>query len=298
MVGFLLCSAAVRQAHDGGVLSPRRGGQVSKFTRWGGGPAASTACPTGGSSAGAGQLASGSAGARLDAGRWGLDHAFDSLLSVLYKGCGSLDSVDMDQSDINQAHLVDSEDVAASLRAALQPGRADAYRRLVERYQNEVAALMSRFTRNAHELDGLVQDVFVEAWRGLRGFDQARRFYPWLRTVAVHVGYRYWKSRKCAEETASLEEIGEVAAAPETTPPERAEEILHAILAQLPPRDRLVLTLIYLEGNSVAEAAELAGWSRIMVKVQAHRARVKLKRLVREHFREHRAGGAVKTWQT
>jgi RNA polymerase sigma-70 factor (ECF subfamily) len=74
--------------------------------------------------------------------------------------------------------------------------------------------------------------------------------------------------------------VGDVAAAPEAVPAERAEEVLHRLLAGLPPRDRLVLTLIYLEGASVAQAAELTGWSRTMVKVQAHRARAKLRRLV------------------
>jgi DNA-directed RNA polymerase specialized sigma24 family protein len=41
-----------------------------------------------------------------------------------------------------------------------------------------------------------------------------------------------------------------------------------------------VLTLIYLDGCSVAEAAEQAGWSQTMTKVQAHRARKKLKKLL------------------
>jgi RNA polymerase sigma-70 factor (ECF subfamily) len=45
-------------------------------------------------------------------------------------------------------------------------------------------------------------------------------------------------------------------------------------------RDRLVLMLIYLEGCSVAEAAEATGWSRTMVKVQAHRARRRLRALL------------------
>jgi RNA polymerase sigma-70 factor (ECF subfamily) len=42
-----------------------------------------------------------------------------------------------------------------------------------------------------------------------------------------------------------------------------------------------VLTLIYLEGCTSAEAAELTGWSRTMVKVQAHRARARLRKLMR-----------------
>jgi RNA polymerase sigma-70 factor (ECF subfamily) len=197
-----------------------------------------------------------------------------SALAVLSRSLRKGDDPAMARAD----PAADAGDVAACLQ-----GDADAYRRLVERYQNRAAALMSRFTRDAGELEELVQDVFVAAWKSLRGFDQARPFYPWLRTVAIHVGYRYWKNRKRAVGAISLEETGELAAAPDTLPPERAEEILHALLARLPPRDRLVLTFIYLEGHSVAEVADLTGWSKTMVKVQAYRARGKLKRMVGEH---------------
>jgi RNA polymerase sigma-70 factor (ECF subfamily) len=52
------------------------------------------------------------------------------------------------------------------------------------------------------------------------------------------------------------------------------------LLAQLRPRDRLVLTLRYLEGCDVAETARRTGWTRGMVKVQAVRAKKKLEKLV------------------
>jgi DNA-directed RNA polymerase specialized sigma24 family protein len=42
----------------------------------------------------------------------------------------------------------------------------------------------------------------------------------------------------------------------------------------------MVLTLLYVEELSVAQTAEETGWSRTMVKVQAHRARKKLKKLL------------------
>ncbi len=57
-------------------------------------------------------------------------------------------------------------------------------------------------------------------------------------------------------------------------------EEVAAALEQLAPRDRLVLTLLYLESRSVAEAADLAGWSETMVKVQAHRARKRFRKLL------------------
>ena len=64
--------------------------------------------------------------------------------------------------------------------------------------------------------------------------------------------------------------------------PTEAAVLLHQLLAQLPPRDRLVLTLRYVEEHSVEAAAELTGWTRTMVKVQAWRARGKLRKLFEE----------------
>ena len=57
---------------------------------------------------------------------------------------------------------------------------------------------------------------------------------------------------------------------------------MHATLAQMAPRDRLVLTLFYLEDCPVAEIARLAGWTQTMVKVQLHRARNRLKKRLEE----------------
>ena len=51
---------------------------------------------------------------------------------------------------------------------------------------------------------------------------------------------------------------------------------------KLPPRDRLVLLLRYVEEHSVQETADLTGWTQTMVKVQSWRARQKLKKLFQE----------------
>jgi len=61
-----------------------------------------------------------------------------------------------------------------------------------------------------------------------------------------------------------------------------ARELVEALLADLPPQDRLVLTLLDLEQRSTKEIAELTGWSRALVKVRAFRARARLRELVRQ----------------
>jgi RNA polymerase sigma-70 factor (ECF subfamily) len=186
---------------------------------------------------------------------------------VLYKTFDGSDAGPMDTD-------ADARDVVACLR-----GDGEAFRRLVERHQNGIASLMWRFTHDPAQQEELVHDAFVEAWRSLRSFKTDRPFGPWLRTVAVHVGYRYWKRLGRARQELSLEDMDDIAEARDPDP-ERADELVHGLLGRLSPRDRLVLTLIYLEGHTVAETAQLTGWSKTMVKVQAYRARAKLARLL------------------
>jgi RNA polymerase sigma-70 factor (ECF subfamily) len=168
------------------------------------------------------------------------------------------------------------------VRAAGQ-GDGEAYARLIARHQQQIAARMRTFARQKSEIEELTQDVFVEAYLSLRGYRGQAPFAHWLQRIATRVGYRYWKRlardrRRVAEH---LEEHQDAArAAVDTGDAAAAGELVHRLLARLPPRDRLVLTLMYLEGHSVAEAAALSGWSAPMVKVQAFRARKKLKRLL------------------
>jgi RNA polymerase sigma-70 factor (ECF subfamily) len=56
-----------------------------------------------------------------------------------------------------------------------------------------------------------------------------------------------------------------------------AREMVEKLLSLLSPDDRLVITLLDLQEQSVAEISELTGWSRPLVKVRAFRARRKLR---------------------
>ncbi len=49
------------------------------------------------------------------------------------------------------------------------------------------------------------------------------------------------------------------------------------MLAQLPPRDRLVVSLLDVAEHTVAEVSEMTGWSRTLVRVRAFRARRRLR---------------------
>ncbi len=177
----------------------------------------------------------------------------------------------------------DSDDLE-DIRNTLD-GDENAYKRLIERYQQKIASMMWRFSRNRTTHEELVQDVFVEVYLSLANYAQKAPFSHWLSRIATRVGYRYWKrqERERRIATVGLEEWDQLAdMSPENMDPDEAAEMIHRLLGLLSPRDRLILTLRYLDECSVDEAARRTGWSTTMVKVQTWRARGKLKMLIEQ----------------
>jgi RNA polymerase sigma-70 factor (ECF subfamily) len=163
---------------------------------------------------------------------------------------------------------------ASDVRAA-RGGDDAAFERIVRRHQQEIAQRLRRFSRDPLVIEQLVQETFVQAFLSLRSYRADAPLVHWLHRIAVRAGYRYWKTERSRPRTVSIDDR------PLTAPrPSEPDDRLDRVMAKLPPRDRLVLTLLYLDDHSVASAAALTGWSRTLVKVQAFRARAKLRKLM------------------
>lgn len=185
------------------------------------------------------------------------------------------------QASSSSVCAADAEDIVLSLN-----GDGNAYKRIVDRYQAHVSRIMWRFSRDHRTHEELVQDVFVEAYLSLRSFKSKAPLGNWLARIATRVGYTYWrqnKNKRTAQQF-SLQEWDKIAdTASVSADPTEAAELLHKLLARLGVRDRLVITLRYLEQCSVEETVQRTGWSATMVKVQSFRAKKKLKGLLQEY---------------
>jgi len=165
------------------------------------------------------------------------------------------------------------------VRSALE-GDPEAFRLLVVRHKERVFALASRFARDGHALEDLAQEIFIRLWQSLGQYRGDAPFVHWLSRVAVRVCYDFLRRNRRFSlfRSVPLEEVE--LPQPTSGDDEAARERVEAGLARLKPPERLVLTLLELEGMSMEAVARATGWSVANVKVRAFRARNSLRKIL------------------
>jgi RNA polymerase sigma-70 factor (ECF subfamily) len=179
-----------------------------------------------------------------------------------------------------------------------QRGSQEAFGALVERYQRRVFALIFRVTGERDQVEDLSQEVFLKAYRAMRGYNQTASFGTWISRIAVNHCYDYLRARRSTRNRVesfdgSPEDLESPAKSyPAGGPdPERAallRDMVSKLLARAPEEDRIVMALKELDGMSVEEIAEILELKVGTVKVRLHRAR---KRML-DDFRRMQGGGA------
>ena len=176
-------------------------------------------------------------------------------------------------------------------------GEIDRFAELIARYQQHVAKITNRHVPS-DRVKEVAHDVFVRAYTSLSSFSGKTPFEHWLSGIAVRTCYDFWRARRREEQPVSALAtehqawMDHVLAAEsddqfhEQSRRHEAEELLQWALGHLSAENRLVLTLVHLDGYTVREAAGLLGWSVVNVKVRAHRARQMLRTLLLERRRQ------------
>jgi len=135
------------------------------------------------------------------------------------------------------------------------------------RYSPYVASIGLRLLGRDDELDDLVQDVFLEAHRGLRQLRDAASVKGWLARVCVRRAVRRLRRRRLRA-FLSLDTLvhDDHLIAPGASPEARAEVTrLYAKLERVPAVDRAIWVLRYLEGEGLDEIASWCGCSKSTV---------------------------------
>ena len=169
-------------------------------------------------------------------------------------------------------------------------GDIDEFELLLKRYQAFVFSIVTKHI--PHEMaEEIAHDVFIKVYNSLPTFKSKTPFKHWLSKITVRTCYDYWRKQYNSRETAMSSLTEKHDKWLETVITSRSAEFfekeafiketretLNWALGKLSAKDRMVLSMVYLEGFSVRETATLLSWSVVNVKVCSHRARKKLRK--------------------
>ena len=180
-----------------------------------------------------------------------------------------------------------------ALVAAAATGDEEAFEKLFERHRRQVARIGGRFFAQREQIEEIIQETFTKVYFALHTYHGTHEasFKAWLAQITVNACYdQLRRARRRPENT--LGDLMENESADISTQLRAARSDIEGalvsrdlalkLLARLSAEDRLVLTLLDVEGFSVAEIAEMTSWSISKVKVRAHRARAHLRRVLRK----------------
>ena len=176
-----------------------------------------------------------------------------------------------------------------SLVARVRDGRDEsAARQLVEGlFPMVIRIVRGHLPRRSSEED-LAQEVFMKMFARIEQWRADMPFEHWVSRVAVTTcldALRHQKRRPelrwadlSESEAEMLDKVLQDERDHHAGESMAARELAHQLLQTLNPADRLVLTMMDMEGRSVADVQVATGWSATLVKVRAFRARRKLRK--------------------
>lgn len=171
------------------------------------------------------------------------------------------------------------------LQAAAEGNRA-AFAEIVSRYHQPVYRLVWRLTGGSADSEDIAQEAFVKLWRNPAQVREAAALKGWLMRVASNAVID--RSRK--PKHGDIEDVPEPSdpAAKTDAPLDRAQatRLIDAKLSALPDRQRLALSLVYFEGLTNIEAADIMEVSVEAVESLLARARRSLKESLSAEWRE------------
>ena len=185
---------------------------------------------------------------------------------------------------------------------ALQQGDRGEFARLVEQYSPMIYRLGSKMLDNPQDVEDMLQETFIKAYRHLGDFDGRSSLSTWLYRIATNEALMAMRRKR--PDTISFDEPQ----ADETEPQEPLQIVdwccmpeqelmsaegrayLDKAVEGLPTSLRVVFLLRDIEGLSTRETAEVLNLSEMAVKTRLSRARLQLRETLSTYYGERLLG--------
>lgn len=168
----------------------------------------------------------------------------------------------------------------AALAKEACDGSGAAFEVLFNRHQLGVVRFVWSLVRNQATAEDIAQDTFLKAFANLRRYNPAKPFKPWLLTIARRTTIDTLRKARPADPLNDT--IPDTANGPRdhAETQQAADIVWQTVHHTLPERQASILWLYYADGMAIAEVAAAMRLPQALIKVDLHRARKRLQRVL------------------
>ena len=164
-------------------------------------------------------------------------------------------------------------------------GDNSAFGYFVDKYQDMAMTVAYRVCGNVQDAEDIVQDSFVKAYHNLHTFKSGSKFSTWFYSVVYNtavtqirsslnniqfVDYEHMDVSDMYTDFDTMSQIEE----------EEKRKMINMALEKMPRDEALILTLFYLEDNSIKDIVKITGLTESNIKVKMHRARKRMHQIL------------------
>jgi RNA polymerase sigma factor (sigma-70 family) len=167
---------------------------------------------------------------------------------------------------------------------AVLANRPGAFECLIREYQGLCWHIIQRMVRNPEDARELCQDTFLRVHQCLHQYRYESALKSWIGRVAYTIALRHLQHKRIplvehgdGDDYALVENIGDGFDLEAACADEEAVQHLHLAIESLPPLQRTLLTLYYLEETSIPEIARITGLASGTIKSHLFRSRLRLR---------------------
>ena len=189
-------------------------------------------------------------------------------------------------------------------------GELEAYRELVERYQQRVQSVAMGIMGNFSDAEDVTQEAFVKAFRNLQSFRKQSSFYTWIYRITYNLAIdekrkRFRHVETSTDDSAAIDrrvqrasQEGTLRVVKEDAPDEylkglELKQQIDLAMSELSEEHRAVIILREVEGLSYSEISDVVGCSKGTVMSRLHHARKRLQGALNNIFAEEEERVAV-----
>jgi RNA polymerase sigma-70 factor (ECF subfamily) len=161
----------------------------------------------------------------------------------------------------------------------VKAGDTQSFTMIVSKYGKMVFTIVHKIVENREDAEDITQEIFIKVFKSLERFREESEFSTWLYRIAYNTAISELRKKKLFYVSAEDSLLVDNSSFTDEKDEQEIEiklQYLEEALKKLPPDEIFLLTLHYMDGQSIENISKISNLSVSNVKVKLHRIRRKL----------------------